>query len=43
MKLYKHADRGKIYTRIYIYKERREKLRQRYGVTNGMRPPRSYT
>jgi hypothetical protein len=42
MRLYQAKDRKALYTRIWIYKERREKLRSLYKWKNGQQAPENY-
>lgn len=42
MKLYRNSDKNKLQHNIWIYKQRRENIRKRYGVINGMLAPEAY-
>lgn len=43
MKLYRNSDKNKLQHHIWIYRQRKEDIRKRYGIVNGMTAPEEYT
>jgi len=42
MKLYRAKDRADLYHKIYVYKQRRDKIRETYGWKNGVKAVDEY-